>query len=58
VFTAAALNVFVSQNAYLYCAAAALNTANIRLVNCSKLDKSMELSEHQKIVYTQVIVRM
>lgn len=46
---------FISQNVYLYCAAAGLNTAILGLVNRQKLHQSMQLSEHQKIVYTQVV---
>ncbi|MDA3818343.1 MAG: nitroreductase family protein [Prolixibacteraceae bacterium] len=56
-FTAAADTGFISQNVYLYCAAAGLSTAILGLVNRSKLHKRMWLGEHQTIVYTQVVGR-
>ncbi len=55
--TAAADTGFISQNVYLYCAAAGLNTAVLGLVNRSVLHKRMGLHEQQKIVYTQVVGR-
>lgn len=54
-FTSAADTGFMSQNVYLYCAAANLSTAIIGLVDREKLHKIMGLSENEKIVYTQVI---
>lgn len=45
----------ISQNIYLYCATANLNTALLGLVNREKLHQVMELKEHQKIVYTQAV---
>lgn len=54
-FTSAADTGFISQNVYLYCAAANLSTAIIGLVDRNKLHKIMGLSENEKIVYTQVI---
>lgn len=45
----------ISQNIYLYCAAANLNTALLGLVNRENLHKIMGLAEHQKIVYTQAV---
>ena len=46
---------FISQNVYLYCAAAQLSTAVLSLVNRDNLHKLMNLSEHEKVVYTQVV---
>jgi SagB-type dehydrogenase family enzyme len=46
---------FVSQNAYLYCAAAKLSTVVLGLVNRDKLHEIMGLKECEKVVYTQVI---
>lgn len=48
---------FMSQNVYLYCAAANLNTAVLGLVNREKLHTIMGLKEHEKVVYTQVVGR-
>ena len=48
---------FISQSVYLYCAAAGLNTAIIGLVNRERLGEVMELSNDEKVVYTQVIGR-
>ncbi|HNX67346.1 MAG TPA: SagB/ThcOx family dehydrogenase [Bacteroidales bacterium] len=48
---------FISQNVYLYCAAAGLNTAVIGLVDRQRLGEVMELSNNEKVVYTQVIGR-
>lgn len=45
----------ISQNIYLYCAAANLNTALLGLVNRENLHQVMGLAEHQKIVYTQAV---
>ena len=46
---------FISQNVYLYCASAKLNTAVIGLVNRDKLQKIMGLQDYEKVVYTQAI---
>ena len=54
-FTSAADTGFMSQNVYLYCAAAGLSTAVLSLVNRDKLHKIMALKECEKIVYTQVV---
>ncbi|MBN1113596.1 MAG: nitroreductase family protein [Bacteroidales bacterium] len=54
-FTSTADTAFISQNVYLYCAAANLSTAIIGLVDRNKLHKTLELTENEKIIYTQVI---
>ncbi|MBI9033131.1 MAG: SagB/ThcOx family dehydrogenase [Bacteroidales bacterium] len=46
---------FISQNVYLYCASAKLNTAVIGLVNRDKLQAIMGLPDFEKVVYTQAI---
>lgn len=46
---------FISQNVYLYCAAAGLSTAIIGLVKREELEKVMGLSEYQKVIYTQAV---
>jgi SagB-type dehydrogenase family enzyme len=46
---------FISQNVYLYCAAANLSTTILGLVNRDKLHDIMGLKDHEKIVYTQVV---
>jgi SagB-type dehydrogenase family enzyme len=46
---------FISQNVYLYCAAANLSTVVLALVKRDKLHKIMNLKDHEKIVYTQVV---
>jgi hypothetical protein len=46
---------FISQNVYLYAAAANYNTALLSLVDREKLHKIMGLKEYEKIVYTQAI---
>lgn len=46
---------FISQNVYLYCAAARLSTVVIGLVNRKKLQEIMRLPENEKVVYTQAI---
>lgn len=46
---------YVSQNVYLYCAAAGLGTVALGLINRKKLRKKMELEEHEKIVLNQVV---
>ena len=46
---------FISQNIYLYCAAARLSTTILGLVNREKLGNIIGLSSNEKVVYTQVI---
>jgi SagB-type dehydrogenase family enzyme len=46
---------YVSQNVYLYCAAANLATAVLSLINRDKLHELMNLKEHEKVVLTQVV---
>ncbi len=46
---------FISQNVYLYCAAAKLNTAILSLVDRNNLHEIMGLKDNEKIVYTQVV---
>lgn len=46
---------FISQNVYLYCASAKLNTAVIGLVDREKLHEKMGLPVHEKVVYTQAV---
>ena len=46
---------YISQNVYLYCAAAGLGTVVLSLVKRDKLEELMELQEHEKIVLTQVV---
>ena len=46
---------YVSQNVYLYCAAANLGTVALALIDRKKLRKEMGLREHEKIVLTQAI---
>ncbi|MBN1500588.1 MAG: nitroreductase family protein [Spirochaetes bacterium] len=46
---------FISQNVYLYAAAAKMNTAVLGLVDRGKLHEIMGLKECEKIVYTQAI---
>jgi SagB-type dehydrogenase family enzyme len=46
---------FISQNVYLYCAAANLSTVVLGLVKREKLHKIMGLKEREKIVFTQVV---
>lgn len=46
---------YISQNIYLYCAAANMATCALGLVDRKKLRKAMHLQEHQKIVLTQVV---
>ncbi len=54
-YTSAADAAFMSQNVYLYCTAAKLCTAVLGLVDREGLHKLMGLSEHEKVVYTQVV---
>ena len=46
---------YISQNVYLYCAAAKLGSVALSLVDRDKLHKLMQLQEHEKIVLTQVV---
>lgn len=54
-FTSGTDTGFISQNVYLYCTAAKLSTVVLGLVNRDKLHKIMNLKEHEKVVYTQVV---
>jgi SagB-type dehydrogenase family enzyme len=54
-FTSTSDTGFISQNVYLYCAAANLSTVLLGLVNREKLHKLIGLNENEKIVYTQVV---
>ncbi|RPH32513.1 MAG: SagB/ThcOx family dehydrogenase [Bacteroidales bacterium] len=54
-FTSTADTGFISQNVYLYCAAANLSTVLLGLVNREKLHNLIGLNENEKIVYTQVV---
>ena len=56
-YTSAADAAFMSQNVYLYCTAANLNTAVLGLVDREGLHELMELNELQKVVYSQVVGR-
>jgi SagB-type dehydrogenase family enzyme len=46
---------FISQNVYLYCAAAGLNTVVLGLVDRNKLHTMLGLDEHENVVYTQIV---
>jgi SagB-type dehydrogenase family enzyme len=46
---------FISQNVYLYCAAANLSTVILGLINRDKLHEIMHLSESENVIYSQVI---
>lgn len=46
---------FISQNVYLHCTAADLNTVVLGFVNRDKLQEIMGLKECEKVVYTQVV---
>ena len=46
---------FISQNIYLYCAAANLSTAVLALVDRDGLGSVLGLSPHETVVYTQVV---
>lgn len=54
-FTSTTDTGFISQNVYLYCAAANLSTVLLGLVNREKLHRLIGLNENEKIVYTQVV---
>lgn len=46
---------YISQNIYLYCAAANLSTTVIGLINREQLEKVMNLSECEKVIFSQAI---
>ncbi len=46
---------FVSENVYLYCAAANMASAVLSLVKRDNLEQLMQLQEHEKVVLTQVV---
>ncbi|HAE23545.1 MAG TPA: nitroreductase [Spirochaetaceae bacterium] len=46
---------FISQNIYLYCAAANLSTAVLGLVDREELGSILGLYPHENVVYTQVV---
>ena len=46
---------FISENVYLYCAAANLSTAVLGLINREKLHERMGLKECEKVMFTQVV---
>jgi len=46
---------FISQNVYLYCAAANLGTVSLSLIDRDILHKLLKLQAHQKIVQTQAV---
>ena len=46
---------YISQNVYLYCAAAGLVTVALSLVDRDRLHELMQLKEDEKIVLTQVV---
>lgn len=48
----------MSQNVYLYCTAAGLNTALLALINRDKLHKLIGLQVYESVVYTQVIGKL
>jgi SagB-type dehydrogenase family enzyme len=54
-FTSGTDTGFISQNVYLYCAAANLSTVILGLVGRDKLHKIIGLKEHEKVVYAQVV---
>lgn len=54
-FTSGTDTGFISQNVYLYCAAAKLSTSILGLVDRNKLHNIMNLNEYEKVIYTQVI---
>ena len=56
-YTSAADAAFMSENVYLYCAAANLSTAVLGLVDRDKLHDIMGLGDREKVVYTQVVGR-
>jgi SagB-type dehydrogenase family enzyme len=46
---------YISQNVYLYCAAANLGSVVLGLVDRDKLHELMQLQDHEKIVLTQIV---
>jgi len=54
-FTSTTDTGFISQNVYLYCAAANLSTVILGLIDRDKLHKALELNENERIIYTQVV---
>lgn len=54
-YTSTADTGFISQNVYLYCAAANLSTVILGLVDRDKLHKTLELKDYERVVYTQVV---
>lgn len=54
-YTSAADTGFISQNVYLYCAAANLSTVIIGLVDRDKLHKTLDLNDNERVIYTQVV---
>lgn len=54
-FIAGTDTAFISQNVYLYCAAANYSTVLLGSINREKLHEVMELKNHEKVVYTQVV---
>lgn len=48
---------FISQNVYLYCAAANLSTVVLGLVDRDRLHELMGLAEQEKVIFTQVVGR-
>jgi hypothetical protein len=54
-FMATADTGFISENVYLYCAAARLSTVLLALVKRDNLHAEMGLPECEKIVFTQVV---
>jgi SagB-type dehydrogenase family enzyme len=46
---------YISQNVYLYCAAANLGSVVLGLVDRDKLHALMQLQDHEKIVLTQIV---
>lgn len=54
-YTSSADAAFISQNVYLYCAAANLSTVILSLVNREKLHREMGLKDYEKVIYTQVV---
>lgn len=54
-YTSTADTGFISQNVYLYCAAANLSTVILGLVDRDKLHKTLELNDYERVIYTQAI---
>lgn len=49
---------YISQNVYLYCAAAGLGTVVLSLVDRNALHALLGLREHEKVVLTQAVGRL